>query len=60
MNLDLEPPSPIRTRRLKSGVPVDVYDLPSGGVLYVPTIPDWELQQQRRERAGREAESRSH
>lgn len=51
MNLELVPPRPIRTKRIRRGTMVDIYALPEGGTLYVPMIPDWELEQSRRERA---------
>lgn len=59
MSIDLEQSRRISTRRLRGGPAVDIYRLPSGGVLFVPVVPDWEQQQQRLERGHLPSRSRS-
>lgn len=55
MNLERSRPEPTRTRYVRQGLArVDIYQAANGRKLYVPTVPDWELNQMRRERAERE------
>lgn len=51
VQLNFGQPEPIKTRRIRGSSRVDIYAMAHGGRLYVPVVPAWEREQQRRERA---------